>query len=118
MSIGGRLIKIDACLSNILVYQMSMRLLHKTNIESISRPIRAFFWVGGAEKRKYHFVIWRWIYKPKCKGDLGVKDLNKFSISLMCKWWWKLENDKGPWQDFMRKKIPRGLWNIFCQTQK
>jgi hypothetical protein len=22
----------------------------------------------------------------------------------MCKWWWKLEHDKGPWQDFMWKK--------------
>jgi hypothetical protein len=96
MSIGSRLIKIDACLSNIDVYQMSMRLLHKTNIENISRPIRAFFWAGGVDKRKYHFVKWRWICKPKCKGGLGVKDLNKFNISLMCKWWWKLENDEGP----------------------
>jgi pyocin large subunit-like protein len=43
MSIGGILIKIDAYLSNIDVYQMSMRLLHKTNTENISRPIRAFF---------------------------------------------------------------------------
>jgi hypothetical protein len=22
----------------------------------------------------------------------------------MCKWWWKLENEEGPWQHFMRKK--------------
>jgi hypothetical protein len=36
LSIGGRLIKIHACLSNIDVYQMSMRLPHKTNIESLS----------------------------------------------------------------------------------
>jgi hypothetical protein len=35
---------------------------------------------------------------------LGVKDLNKFNISVMRKWWWKLENYEGPWQDFMRKK--------------
>jgi hypothetical protein len=33
---------------------------------------------------------------PKSKGGLGVKDLNKFNISLMCKWWWKLENEDGP----------------------
>jgi hypothetical protein len=33
MSIGGRLIKINACLSSIAIYQMSMRLLHKKNIE-------------------------------------------------------------------------------------
>jgi hypothetical protein len=51
LSIGGRLIKIDACLSNIDVYQMSMRLLHKTNIENISRPIGTFFWAGAADKK-------------------------------------------------------------------
>jgi hypothetical protein len=86
MSIGGRLIKIDSCLSNSAVYQMSMRLLHKTTIEEITKPIRAFFWAGDANKRKYHFVKWRWICKPKCKGGLGVKDLHKVNISLMCKW--------------------------------
>jgi hypothetical protein len=43
ISIDGRLIKTDACLYNIVVYQMSMRLLHKTNIENIARPIKAFF---------------------------------------------------------------------------
>jgi hypothetical protein len=26
----------------------------------------------------------------------------------MCKWWWKLEHDTGPWQDFMRLKYLRG----------
>jgi hypothetical protein len=87
MSIGGRLIKIDSCLFNSAVYQMSMRLLHKTTIEEIKKPIRAFFWAGDANKRKYHFVKWRWICKPKSKGGLGVKDLHKFNISLMCKWW-------------------------------
>jgi hypothetical protein len=50
-------------------------------------------WAGDANKRKYHFVKWRWICKTKSKGELGVKDLYKFNISLMCKWWWKLENE-------------------------
>jgi hypothetical protein len=59
MSIGGRLVKIDACLSSTAVYQMSLRLLHKTNIEQMDKPIRSFFWAGSADKRKYHFVKWR-----------------------------------------------------------
>jgi hypothetical protein len=59
ISIGGRLIKIDASLSNIAVYQMFMRLLHKKTVEAISKPNRAFFWAGDANKRKSHFVKWR-----------------------------------------------------------
>jgi hypothetical protein len=43
MSIGGRLVKIDACLSSTVVYQMFLRLLHKTNIEQMDKPIRSFF---------------------------------------------------------------------------
>jgi hypothetical protein len=97
-------IKIDACLSSVAVYQMSMRLLHKTTIEQIDKPIRSFFWAGSADKKKYHFVKWKWICKPKRKGGLGIKDLHLFNISLMCKWWWKLENESGPWQDLMKHK--------------
>jgi hypothetical protein len=75
-----------------------MRLLHKTTIEEMDKPIRSFFWAGSADKRKYHFIKWRWICKPKYKGGLGVKDLNKkFNISRICMWWWKLENNEGPW---------------------
>jgi hypothetical protein len=70
----------------------------------MSKPIRAFFWDGDANKRKYHFIKWRWICKPKSKGGLGIKDLYKLNISLMCKWWWKLEKEEGPWQEFMRRK--------------
>jgi hypothetical protein len=44
MSIGGRLIKIEASLSSIGVYQMSMRFLHKTTIEERDKP--SFFWMG------------------------------------------------------------------------
>jgi hypothetical protein len=43
MSIGGRIIKISACLSSTGVYQMSMRLLHKTIIEEMDKPTRSFF---------------------------------------------------------------------------
>jgi hypothetical protein len=54
-----RLVKIDACLSSTVVYQMSLRLLHKTNIEQLDKPIRSFFWASSADKRKYHFVKWK-----------------------------------------------------------
>ena len=33
-----------------------------------------------------------------------MKDLWKMNISLMCKWWWKLERNEGLWQEIVRKK--------------
>jgi hypothetical protein len=71
MSIGGRVVKTDACLSSVAVYQISMRLLHKSNIEHMDKPIRSFFWAASAGKRKYHIVKWKWIYKSK-KKELWV----------------------------------------------
>ena len=33
-----------------------------------------------------------------------MKDLWKMNISLMCKWWWKLERNEVLWQEIVRKK--------------
>jgi hypothetical protein len=57
MSIGGRIPKIDACLSNSAVYQMSLRLLHKSNI-GMEKPIRSFLCASTRGKRRYHLVKW------------------------------------------------------------
>jgi hypothetical protein len=35
----------------------------------------------------------------KKKGGLRIKNLRKMSISLLSKWWWKLERKDGLWQD-------------------
>jgi hypothetical protein len=47
---------------------------------------------------------WCVIARPKQKGGLGVKDLRKMNLSLLCKWWWKLENGEGLWQEIVKKK--------------
>jgi hypothetical protein len=44
------------------------------------------------------------ISRPRNKGGLGVKDLGKMNISLLCKWWWKIENGEDLWQEIVRKK--------------
>jgi hypothetical protein len=33
-----------------------------------------------------------------------VKDLRKMNISLLCKWWWRIKNGEGLWQEIVRKK--------------
>jgi hypothetical protein len=41
------------------------------------------------------------VSKSKQKGGLGVKDIRKMNISLLCKWWWKLDFEGGLWQDMV-----------------
>jgi hypothetical protein len=89
LSYGGRLILLNACLSSMPTYAMSMYMLPKTVIKKMDITRKKFFWQGNNAKKKYHLVKWSVITKPKRKGGLGVKDLRKMNISLLCKWWWK-----------------------------
>jgi hypothetical protein len=48
------------------------------------------------------------VCKSKRKGGLGIKDLRKMNISLVCKWWWYLENAEGLWKVIVRMKYVHG----------
>lgn len=61
----GELILIDACLSNIPTYAMSMYLIPKAVIKKIDGARKKFFWQGVGVKKKYHLVKWVVIAKPK-----------------------------------------------------
>jgi hypothetical protein len=34
---------------------------------------------------------------------MGIKDLRRMNLNLLCKWWWKLEYGEGLWQEIVRK---------------
>jgi hypothetical protein len=84
MPLGGRVTKNNACMANSVVYQMSLRLLHETNIEGIQETIEGFLWSGNKDKKRYHLVCSKLICKPRAKGGLGLKNVTKFNIILMC----------------------------------
>jgi len=64
-------------------------------------------------------VKWTKISKPKDKGGLGIKNLRRMNISLLCKWWWKVENGEGIWQDIIRKKyLKNGSLHILRKNHK
>lgn len=104
MSIAGRATLINSSLSNAFIYHMSMYWLPSTIVENLDKQRRTFFWQGGGQIRKYHLVKWDSICKSKKKGGLGIKDIRKMNISLLCKWWWKLETEDGLWQEIVKAK--------------
>ena len=87
---------------------MSMYLLPKTTTQTLDKQRRKFLWQGSGLKRKYHLVKWEVVFKSKKKGGLGIKNIRKLNISLLCKWWWKLENEDGLWQTIVRSKYMGG----------
>lgn len=99
MSIAGRSTLIKSSLNNAPIYRMSIYLLPKTIVNKLDKIRRIFFWQGGGTKRKCHLVRWPKICKSKKKGGLGIKDVRKIDISLICKWWW---NESGLWQEIVK----------------
>ena len=57
---------------------------------------------------KYHLVAWKTLCASKTRGGLVIKDISRMNISLLCKWWWKLEIENGLWQELVGKKYLRG----------
>jgi len=39
---------------------------------------------------------------------MGIKNIRKMNISLLCKWWWKHENEGGIGQTIIRAKYMKG----------
>jgi hypothetical protein len=93
---------------------MSIYLLPKTVAEVLDKQRRVFFWQGGNTKKKYRLIKWDIICKSKKKGGLGIKNIRKMNLSLLCKWWWKLENEEGLWQDLVKAKYLQnaGVGNV------
>jgi hypothetical protein len=48
---------------------------------------------------------------------MGILDLQKQNISLLCKWWWKLKTRQGLWQDIVKAKYLRNksVANVTCK---
>lgn len=55
-------------------------------------------------RKKYHLVNWHKVCAEKNNGGLGIKNLRVLNISLLCKWWWRLKNENGTWQEIIKKK--------------
>jgi hypothetical protein len=102
LSYGGKLIFVE-CMLKLYPNLCHVYVDVAKNCDKKIDTRKRFFWQGGTTKRKYHLVKWAVISKPKKKGGLGVKDPRKMNISLLCKWWWKVENGEGLWQETIRK---------------
>jgi hypothetical protein len=83
MSLAGRIFLIYSSLNWIYNYCMSMFNFLVTFSENL---------VNSA--RKYRTVKWQILCRPKDKGVLGIKNIDKMNINLLCKLLRKIENDE------------------------
>jgi len=82
--------------------------LPKNITDALDKQRRIFLWQSNGPKKKYHLIKWTVVCKTKCRGGLGIKNIWKMNISLLCKWWWKLEHEVGLWQTIVKAKYMGG----------
>lgn len=103
-SIGGRLILIKSSLTNVPMYMISFYRLPVGVRDRIDFFRKRFFWQEDQGIRKYHLVNWQEICSPKDQGGLGILDLDIMNKAMLGKWLWKLETEKGWWQEILKSK--------------
>ncbi|GKU86994.1 hypothetical protein SLEP1_g1457 [Rubroshorea leprosula] len=113
LSFGGRITLLNAVLTSLPVFSMSVHLLPRGLILSLDKIRRNFLWGGGESKRKINWVSWDKVCKSKNEGGLGVKDLRNFNLALLGKWWSRLaRGDEGLVYKVIYHKYgrPEGSW--------
>lgn len=107
LSTGGRLILVNAVLSNLATYYMSVILLPKTVMDDLESRRRAFLWIG---EEKCHgskcLVAWDDLCQLKDYGGLGVRPLIDQNHSLLQKLHY---HSVLPWKEWFNAQHLGGL---------
>ena len=116
LSSGGRLILSNACLDALPTFAMGLFLL-QDGVHAKFDSIRArFFWEGSGPIRKYHWINWPAVCRPKDCGGLGLTNTKNMNIALLLKWVWKLFHNPGSiWHKLVSAKYPEAS-DIFAAT--
>ena len=89
LSKGGRLTLIEAVLSAIPTYFLSLfRMLAKV-IKEKEKCTRNFLWKGVDWDGGDHLVPWKLVARAKIKGGLGIGRLKEKNKALLIKWLWR-----------------------------
>ncbi|KAJ4780789.1 RNA-directed DNA polymerase (reverse transcriptase)-related family protein [Rhynchospora pubera] len=102
LSLAGRLVLINSCLSSLPVYFMSVFQLPRWVIDILNNIRRTYLWQGRNANRKLVTVAWDKVCSPKSIGGLGVSDIYTFNLSLLAKWYWKWHSsDQSCWRELL-----------------
>lgn len=104
LSMGGRLILTEVCLSSIPSLMMSFFRMPKGVMKRVNFFRARVLWDEMEGVKKIHLVNWANVCLPRDQAGLGVTNLEYKNISLLCKWLWRLENEEGDWQRLLMTK--------------
>jgi hypothetical protein len=63
-----------------------------------------FFWQSDEQKKRYRLSTWNMLCRPKDQGGLGIEVLELKNKCLLSKWFFKILNEQGMWQEILHNK--------------
>ena len=90
LSLGGRLVLTNSCLSSLPMYTMGFYLLPKSVHLEMDQIRSNFFWQGAKEEFRYHMAKMDTICRPKNQGGLGMINTSTMNECLLVKWIWRI----------------------------
>ncbi|KAK1300975.1 hypothetical protein QJS10_CPB13g01246 [Acorus calamus] len=90
LSLGGRLVLLQAILSNLPIFFLSLfkLLLGVRNRLEVIR--RRFLWNGAKEvQNRVHLVKWDIVCSSKKSGGVGILNICDMNTALLMKWLWR-----------------------------
>ena len=109
LSLGGRLILVQALLSNIPVYWLGLAPIPIYVLHKLRSITFAFLWGSSDKNHRYHLVNWQCLSWPKEYGGWGIKNLLWFSIALRLKNFWMVLLNNGLWHRVLISKYMKNL---------
>ena len=100
---AGRVTLIQSSLTGIPYFMISFYGLPVGVNKHMDFYRARFLWQEDDKKKKYHLVKWSEVCRPKDMGGLGIQNLAHMNKNLLCKWWWKVYNTEGLWQEIILK---------------
>ncbi|TYK00226.1 LINE-1 retrotransposable element ORF2 protein [Cucumis melo var. makuwa] len=94
ISKGGKLTLIQASLSSLPTYQLSIFKALSGVGKTIEKCWRNFLWKNKNETNCTNLARWSTITTPKCKGGLGITNVKVINTALLCKWLWRFQEEK------------------------
>ncbi|KAK1301535.1 hypothetical protein QJS10_CPB12g01676 [Acorus calamus] len=90
LSTGVRLILLQAVLSNIPIFFLSLFKIPKGILNMIDVIRKRFLWSGPVrDRRKVHLIKWDVVCSSKKMRGLGVLNLEDMNKALLSKWKWR-----------------------------
>ncbi|GLT94950.1 hypothetical protein SLE2022_126590 [Rubroshorea leprosula] len=133
LSRAGREVLIKSVLQALPTYVMGLFKLRKTLCTDLERIMNRYWWGGGEEEHKIHWLEWRRLAISKKHGGLGFRALHEFNMAMLGKQGWRLMTNPDslaaqllkakyfPRTDFLHAVLKPGCsltWRSICSSKE